>query len=107
MPVFLRFLSLVFALQGQGAERVLEQVVFNYIFHLRNSKEQMFSLYVSYFFLQIYKLKKKNQVFWKDLPWTKLTKLWLTKMWISYLEIRYQIALMLLILKKKKSNEKV
>lgn len=33
LPVFLRFLSLVFFLQGQATERVLEQVIFKYIFH--------------------------------------------------------------------------
>lgn len=38
---------------GQVTERVLEQVVFKYIFHLRNSKEKMFNLNIFYIFMYI------------------------------------------------------
>lgn len=36
--------------QSPATENILEWVVFEYISHLRHSKEQMFSLNASYFF---------------------------------------------------------
>lgn len=40
----------MFFTQSPATENILEWVVFEYISHLRHSKEQMFSLNASYFF---------------------------------------------------------